>query len=197
MIKLSIVIPYYQTFDYTWRLLKELEIQVTDEVEVILVDDGCGQFEFDEFKYLKVIHLDYNHGASYAWNRGIEAAQGEYIAFIDSDDMIMMDYVQVLLNVIAERNEDEIIFGWCDLNRGTMVVIPENRAVWKAIYKRSIIPFFDETKKVNTDEYFQRRLKAKDHSIYYLKRVIYCYNSNRKGSLTWRKHRGEFQRDEM
>ena len=43
MIKLSLIIPYYDTYEYTIKLLKELRLQKTDEVEVILVDDGCDE----------------------------------------------------------------------------------------------------------------------------------------------------------
>ena len=89
MIKLSIIIPYYDTYNYTIKLLRELQIQLTDEVEVILVDDGCNETRFDEFKEFKIIHVDHI-GASAAWNVGIKAATGKFIGFIDSDDMIMM-----------------------------------------------------------------------------------------------------------
>ena len=115
MIRLSIIIPYYNTYEYTIQLLKELDIQYNDKVEIILVDDGCNETRFDTFDKFKIIHLDRNYGASYAWNRGIEASSGEYIAFIDSDDMITMDYVESLIKFIEEYDEDEIIFNWYDL----------------------------------------------------------------------------------
>jgi hypothetical protein len=54
MIKLSIIIPYYDTYNYTIKLLRELQIQLTDEVEVILVDDGCNETRFDQFKEFKI-----------------------------------------------------------------------------------------------------------------------------------------------
>ena len=65
-ILLSIVIPYYNTYDYTIKLLKELSIQYTNDIEVILIDDGCHETRFDEFKQFTIIHLDKNYGASYA-----------------------------------------------------------------------------------------------------------------------------------
>ena len=66
MIKLSIIIPYYQTYEFTYKLLKELQIQVTDEVEVILIDDGCNEIRLDQFDFVKITHLPERKGASYA-----------------------------------------------------------------------------------------------------------------------------------
>jgi heptose III glucuronosyltransferase len=109
-ILLSIIIPYYNTYNYTIKLLKELNIQYTDDIEVILVDDGCNEVRFDVFERFTIIHLDKNYGASYAWNRGIDAAKGSYIAFIDSDDMISMDYVDTLVDAIKNHTEDVIKF---------------------------------------------------------------------------------------
>jgi glycosyltransferase involved in cell wall biosynthesis len=65
-ILLSIIIPYYNTYNYTIKLLKELSIQYVDDIEVILIDDGCNETRFDEFNQFTIIHLDKNYGASYA-----------------------------------------------------------------------------------------------------------------------------------
>lgn len=189
MTKLSIIIPYYNTYDFTIKLLKELSIQYTDDIEVILVDDGCNELRFDTFKQFKIIHLDKNYGASYAWNRGLDIACGSYIAFIDSDDMISMDYIDVLLNAIDEHNEDVIKFAWFDTHRNVLVQQPTNRGIWKAIYKREICPRFDERWKSQTDIPFDVTLKNTPHTEAYVDKLLYFYNSRREGSITWiRKH---------
>ena len=190
MIKLSIIIPYYYTYKYTIQLLKELSIQVTDEVEVILVDDGCNETRFDEFKFVNVIHLDKNYGASHAWNVGLDVAQGQFIGFIDSDDMIMMDYIEVLLDAIKHDYADEIIFSFINIVTSNVQLRPQCRAIWKAIYRRNIVPRFDESFVCNTDAPFKRKLDATEHTQYYLERVLYCYRSEREGSITWRKNKG-------
>lgn len=196
LIKLSIVIPYYETYELTYRLLKELSIQVTDEVEVILVDDGCNETRLDEFTFANILHLDKNYGASHAWNVGIDKAVGKYIAFIDSDDMIMMNYVEELIKAIDAEYADEILFNFLDSTLNKLYLNSHCRAIWKAIYKRSICPHFDEAWKVNTDIPFQRALSKVSHSRYYLNKILYCYNSNRKGSITWRKHNNILQNGE-
>lgn len=192
-IKLSIIIPYYNTYDYTIKLLRELSIQKTDEVEIILVDDGCNETRFDQFTEFKIIHLDKNYGASYAWNRGIEASKGSYIGFIDSDDMIMMNYVEVLLDAISKYDYDEILFDWIDLNRNVHVKTPQNRGIWKAIYRRNICPMFDEKWKFCTDIPFQNKLKETPHTKYYLPATLYIYRSVRENSITWNRLHRRFE----
>ena len=185
MIKLSIIIPYYQTYEFTYKLLKELQIQVTDEVEVILIDDGCNEIRLDQFDFVKITHLPARKGASYAWNRGIEQAVGKYIAFIDSDDMIMMNYVEELIKAIDAELADEIIFNWIDTTRNLLFCSPKNRGIWKAIYKRNIIPFFNENYYERTDLPFQLKLAKTPHTKAFLPKILYCYNSDRTGSITW------------
>ena len=189
-IKLSLIIPYYDTYEYTIKLLRELRLQKTDEVEVILVDDGCNEIRFDEFTEFKIIHAEHK-GASAAWNEGIKRATGKYIGFIDSDDMIMMNYIDMLIDAIDKELADEIIFDWLDYNRNRVISPPNARAVWKAIYKREIVPFFDETYECRTDLPFARRLQATPHTRYLLNKTLYVYRSRREGSITWRVNHGE------
>lgn len=126
MLKLSIVIPYYNTYELTVKLLKQLEIQKTDEVEIILVDDGCHEERFDKYNFIKVIHNETNLNAPKSWNIGIKASRGKYIGFIDSDDMIMPYYIEELIKAIDNNLADEIKFGWIDINRNTVRTDPTN-----------------------------------------------------------------------
>lgn len=192
MIKLSIIIPYYDTYEYTIKLLRELRLQKTDEVEVILVDDGCNETRFDEFTEFTIIHNEHQ-GASASWNIGIRKATGKYIGFIDSDDMIMMDYVDTLIDAIDNELADEILFDWVDWSLNKVVICPSARAIWKAIYKRDIVPFFDERYVCKTDAPFQRQLMRTPHTRLRLNRPLYVYRSRREGSITWRKKHGELR----
>lgn len=185
MLKLSIVIPYYNTYDLTVKLLKELEIQKTDEVEIILVDDGCHESRFDKYDFIKVIHNEVNLNAPCSWNIGIKASQGKYIAFIDSDDMVVPYYIEELIKAIDEEKADEIQFGWLDITSNYQVSNPTNVAIWKAIYKKEICPLFREDCKYQSDIPFQKDLAKIEHSKYLLHKTLYLYNSNREGGLTW------------
>lgn len=185
-IKLSIVIPYYKTYELTYKLLMELSIQKTDEVEIFLIDNGCNEVGLDLFtETANIIHLRNDMGVSFARNYGIKLATGKYIAFIDSDDQITMDYIEQLLNLIDTRNEDVIYFNWADFNENTITRHPENYAVWKAIYKKDFVPLFNEEYRQKEDVPFQEEIRRKKHTEYYFDRVLYIYNSNRIGSLWW------------
>ena len=187
MVKLSIIIPYYETYDLTRQLIKSLIAQTTEEVEVILIDDGCYEVRFDVFSGINginVIHQE-NGGVSKARNKGMEIAQGKYIAFVDSDDMVMSDYINKLLELIDTHDEDVMIFNWLDVTNNELNRHPYNCAVWKAIYKKEILPKFDESLRVREDWFFQQELAHKNPSVYYYDRVLYIYNSGREGSLWW------------
>lgn len=187
-IKLSLIIPYYETYDYTIKLLRELRLQKTDEVEVILIDDGCNETRFDEFTEFTIIHNEHV-GASAAWNIGIRQATGKYIGFIDSDDMIMMNYIDMLIDAINKELADEIMFDWVDFDRNQVIIHPDARAIWKAVYRREIVPFFDESWDCYTDIPFQSQLRAMPHSTCRLNMPLYVYRSNREGSISWKRKR--------
>ena len=202
MVKLSIIIPYFETYELTKKLLSELIIQcTTPEVEVILIDDGCNEDRFDYIldnisEYYNsnnfyIRHQD-NLGVAKTRNKGIDFAKGKYIAFIDCDDMITMDYVQVLLDAINKYDDDIINFNWLDITNNKVHIKPRNYAPWKAIYKKESLKKFREDKEYGSEDiWFQGELEAGinegRYTIRYLDRVLYIYNSNRVGSLFWKK----------
>lgn len=183
--KLSILVSYYNTYDLTIKLLKELSIQLKDNVEVIIVDDGCHEERFDKFKEFTIIHLKENVGLSNVLNIAIEQAKGEYIAFIDSDDMITMDYIDVLLDTIETHKEQIITFNWFDINQNILTQEPTNYALWKAIYKKDIFPTFEKDRRYENDVPVYNKLMSMKLLHFHIDRVLYLYNSHRVGSLTW------------
>lgn len=194
-IKLSIIIPYFETYELTNKLIKSLLTQKTDNVEIFLIDDGCDEERFNKYitmdkNTIHVIHQE-NRGVSYCRNRGIKNANGKYIAFVDSDDMVMPNYVDTLLELIDTRNEDIIYFNWLDINTNDIIRHPNNPSVWKAIYRKEILPMFDETLKCREDYFFNKELEKVNHTKYYYDKVLYIYNSGRENSLTYRSQRGE------
>lgn len=95
MVKLSIIVPVYNVVDYIRECIDSIIIQSYDNFELILIDDGstdgsgdiCDEYS-REYNQIKVIHKD-NAGLSSARNAGLDVAHGEYITFIDSDDVII------------------------------------------------------------------------------------------------------------
>lgn len=194
MVKLSIVIPYYNTYELTDCLLRNLLTQITDDVELILVDDGCNETRFDiyasMFLHTRIVHQE-NSGVSNARNKGIELASGNYVAFIDSDDMVMPNYIETLLELIKSHDEDIIYFNWLDVNTNEIVRHPDNPSVWKAIYKKEILPRFEECYKAKEDYFFNQELDKHGYTKYYYDKVLYIYNSGREDGLTSKNQRGE------
>ena len=188
MIKLSIIIPYYNTLALTKKLMKVLIPQITDEVEVILIDDGCFEKELANFEKINVIHQD-NGGVSNARNTGLEFAKGEYIAFIDSDDLITKNYVKKILDKIKEDSKwDYCHISWKSNGtiKGDFIIKANppkwNTCVWNTIYKKSIIGKFNESKSIAEDEEFNLTYrKGKRANIL---DILYIYNSGRTDSLT-------------
>ena len=118
MIKLSIIIPMYNTEPYIDALLKALAPQLTPEVELIVVDDGstdgsgeiCEEYAQKSGR-VKVIHQE-NAGQAVARNMGTEIAQGEYLIYIDSDDYICDKAFLSKLAFKVQTRADVILYGY-------------------------------------------------------------------------------------
>jgi len=192
MVKLSLIIPYFETYELMELLLKGLEVQLTDETEVIVIDDGCNEERLDKFNsdFIKVIHQE-NKGTAKTRNKGIKIAKGKYIGFIDCDDTVTMDYINVLLNAIDKYGTEVINFNWLGLSENQVVCRPTNPAMWKAIYRKDVCPLFREDLTWGEED-VDFQVEVQKMQTTYLDRVLYIYNSNREGSLFWRKtHREE------
>jgi len=102
--KISVIVPVYKVERYLRQCVESILAQTYGNLEIILINDGspdnCGAI-CDEYagqdSRIKVIHRE-NGGVSAARNTGIDAASGEYLAFIDSDDWIEPDMLEVLHN---------------------------------------------------------------------------------------------------
>lgn len=199
--KLSIIIPYYNTQDLTEDLLNILVPQLTDETEVIIVDDG-SRIPFETKHKVKIIRKE-NGGVASARNVGMDNADGSYLAFIDSDDLITEDYIKLVLEAIKDE-PDTVYLSWRSLNRRLGKIIeseadefnPWNRCIWNRVFKTNWLDGlrFDESLMVAEDDDFLKRLPAAKSKTY-ISKQIYIYRSEREGGLTNRKLKGEFLPD--
>lgn len=114
--RLSIIVPYYNVKEYTDELLECLNKQITDDVEVILVDDGSNEPYKTDYEWCKVIRQK-NKRCSGARNTGLDAAKGEYIQFIDADDMVPDYFIKRLMKEIDENPFDVCDYSWKSLTR--------------------------------------------------------------------------------
>ena len=112
MIDISILMPVYNAEKYLNETIDTIKNQSFSNWELIIVDDGsidnskeiCTKLMNDD-KRIKYIFQE-NLGVSHTRNVALENAQGKYIVFVDSDDLIHEDYLKILINSIEKNNSD-------------------------------------------------------------------------------------------
>jgi glycosyltransferase involved in cell wall biosynthesis len=90
--KLSVIIASYNHQDYIAQTLRSIEEQTFGNFEIILIDDGSSDRTVEvarETESRARIHTQPNQGVVAARNRGVELAQGQYLCFVDSDDLVL------------------------------------------------------------------------------------------------------------
>lgn len=114
----SVIVPIYNVEKYLKQCIESILNQTFYDFELILVEDGspdscckiCDNYHLLDSRIV-VIHKE-NGGLSDARNAGLEIAKGEYIVFVDSDDWIEPQYLEILYNKISEYNADIVICGY-------------------------------------------------------------------------------------
>lgn len=119
---LSVIVPFYKvSATHLGQLLCSIDEQLTDQVQVILIADGPtdGSVELAQHHIAAavapecyVLQWQPNAGVSVARNNGIARAKGDYIGFIDADDLLLPGYISALLDVIQQHQPDLIEIGY-------------------------------------------------------------------------------------
>lgn len=114
--EISVIIPTYNVEEYIEESLNSIINQTFKDIEIICINDGSQDNTLNILKEyetkdsrIKVINQE-NNGPSSARNKGLEAAKGEYILFLDSDDFIDSNALTELYDIAKEKNTDLIIF---------------------------------------------------------------------------------------
>lgn len=110
--KISVIVPIYKVEQYLNQCIDSIIAQTYINLEIILVNDGspdnckkiCDEYAEKDTR-IKVIHKK-NGGMSDARNTGIEYAKGDYLTFIDSDDWVEPDMIELLYNNLIHYNAD-------------------------------------------------------------------------------------------
>lgn len=114
--KVSVVIPVYNVEAYIEECVRSILKQTLEDIEIILVDDGstdnsgiiCDRYA-NENEHVRVIHK-INGGLGSARNVGLENATGKYVYFIDSDDSLKTDALEILYKIANCDNLDVLMF---------------------------------------------------------------------------------------
>lgn len=112
---ISVIVPIYNAEKTLNRCIDSILNQTVKDVELILVNDGsndnslsiCEKYGSDNVKIINKT----NGGVSSARNAGIEEVTGDYISFVDADDMVMPNFLEKLLGMIQNQDADIAISG--------------------------------------------------------------------------------------
>ena len=210
---ISVIIPVYNVEKYLRRCLDSVIAQTYQKLEIICVDDGsiddsgkiCDQYAVRDAR-IKVIHQE-NQGLSAARNKGLDAAEGEYIAFVDSDDYILEDMYKKMLDKLLNYNVDLCVCQWqYELSDGRQVVKRKNIAptiygrktslefarflymgnyengvvvaAWNKLYRRALLDKIRFEGRIHEDEAVSGRIMAKNISVYVMEEQFYVYAQN-------------------
>lgn len=110
----SVIVPVYNVAPYIRESLNSVIRQTYKNLEILIIDDGstdvsgsiCDEYAIDI--RVRVIHQDHM-GPSQARNAGIEASTGDYIAFLDSDDVLHPEFVQRMLTAMIKYAPDVVV----------------------------------------------------------------------------------------
>jgi glycosyltransferase involved in cell wall biosynthesis len=109
--KVSIIVPVYNTTEYLPRCIDSILAQTYENLEILLINDGsydnsgeiCDSYAAKDNR-IRAVHQE-NAGVSAARNAGLNAAQGEWLGFVDSDDMILPDMFEKLYTAAIHNNK--------------------------------------------------------------------------------------------
>lgn len=206
--KVSVIVPIYNMEKHLNRCVDSILSQSYNKLEVILVDDGstddswaiCESYKnFDE--RVITIHQE-NHGVSSARNRGMDRTTGDYLMFVDSDDELLENAIEILINdsnkfdadivagAVMDEGKDGIMH--CSNNDGLIHVynrmeslerVLEGKcffhAVYAKLYKKAFIDGirFVEGRSINEDGFFlfQCSIKKPVFVTHNIPVYRYCY----------------------
>lgn len=167
---ISVIVPVYNGQDYVIKCIKSIEKQSYSPLEIIVVDDGStddtrnvleGYVSVSKSANIKLIGLN-DLGVSAARNAGINASTGDYLTFVDADDILLPDTISRLYDALIENDadvagcsfikwskRDEVTNFPADSHTGTksvftsseylsQAILNENSRCWSKLYRRSL-----------------------------------------------------------
>ena len=119
--RFSIIVPTYNRENSVQHTLAGCFAQTFGDFELIVIDDGSSDATLSKLKSINdprlVVVAQENAGPAAARNHGMRVARGEYLAFLDSDDVWYPDYLQAVQDVLLEEPE-LIVYGRIIVDRG-------------------------------------------------------------------------------
>ena len=213
---ISVIVPVYNVEDYLKEAIESVMKQSYKNIEIILIDDGskdnsgiiCDEYAKKDDR-IKVIHQE-NKGLSGARNTGLANANGEYIMFLDSDDLFVEESCEKMLKYIEETNADFVTGNYANMDEDGKIWKPVfdqeiykryklsitdydksfylmNSGVWNKIFRKSFldkIGVLFEDRLPAEDAIFTTYCFIKSSNVYYLPDLIYCYRLRNSDSIS-------------
>ena len=227
--KISVIIPVFNSEEYLEKCLASLLAQEFEDWECILVDDGstdlsskiCDDWSERDSRYV-VIHQS-NSGVSAARKRGIRAATGSLVAFVDCDDAVSPRYLSALSEAILSEDADLAVCGmtieragkpieekktpdvkwfpldsfhiapFCVLERNHLLFGPVGKIYRKQLFPNHHAPF-DERIDYGEDLLFNLEYLQRTHSVAVVSEALYHYRK-RENTLSTRFRSDMFDTD--
>lgn len=208
--KISVVIPMYNSEKTIGRALDSIISQTyKGELEIIVVNDGSKDNSFEIVENYRKEHPNHNiqlidqqnGGVSKARNMGMRVAQGEFIAFLDSDDVWVKEklatQLKYLINynadfICALRNNDKITFPYKVVNNYSVITL--KKLLFKvvgqtstALFKNQILQntgYFDENQKYSEDSNYWMRISFNNKMIILNEKLVYTDNDYGQSGLS-------------
>jgi glycosyltransferase involved in cell wall biosynthesis len=212
--KVSVIVPIYNCETFISKCLESVIEQTYSNIEIIVVDDGStdGSGEIVNAYKGKDDRIAYyyqdNIGPSEARNRGIANSTGEYLVFIDSDDTVDTNYIEILLNKLITSGADLVCCGYKDISENgvlnytdfdfnksislhifiDMVCKGTGGVLWSKIYKKEIINKnnlkMDKNIFMSEDLVFVLQYAVHCKSFAAIKGYLYNYNRLNQNSIS-------------
>ena len=210
----SIIIPVYNVEQYLRQCLDSVCNQTFKEIEIIVVNDCSLDNSLQIIKEYQqndnrivLIDLKQNVGVSLARKEGIKVAKGKFVAFVDSDDWVKNDYIEVLYNSILKYDTDVVFADFvrydnnskaiiknnkksyynkiiCDIDDKKNLLLSEPRMLINMIIRKEFLAKNDMSKRrVAEDFLFILKIIATESKIIYIDGTKYFYRENRSCSL--------------
>lgn len=224
---ISIIVPVYNVARYLPECLDSILTQTEPNWEAILVDDGstdisgaiCDDYAAKDSRF-RVIHKE-NGGAASAKNAGLDAAEGEYVAFIDSDDWVDPDWLEKMLSALESSGAD---VAECDFTKEYRTYTePGNTGsysagvfsaqeylgiylsnwscslFWNKVFKRKLtqnIRFRKERRCID-DEFYTYKVLSHAKKIVRIEDALHHYRQRASGAVTSSKNRLQITDDAL
>lgn len=209
----SVIIPVYNSELYLSECINSVVKQTYKRLEIILINDGSIDKSFEimkEFKKLdsriKIINLT-NSGVSYARNIGFKESSGEFIYFMDADDILSENAICKSINYLNKWSSDVCVFNYAYLKEENVIknnssiekseIISQKEYikwmlldnsfkgyVWNRLYRRNVIEklnrndIFKEDIYIQEDSLFNCEIAIASNKICYLNEILYLYRKN-------------------